>query len=206
VRQTAKTDYVRPAWPARKQEGRYRSYLISGERLLWESRPSLVWMLAPPFVAGLIFIVLAELVLGENSGVFAQWIILAICLAVAVAVVRRVIRWWVSYYVVTSLRIISSEGGWRRRQVDLPISTLQSVVLEDTLIGRFFEYGSLQLSSASMRGVVSWDFVSYPTDVRGLIEDVRHPDRPVMRRVQEALARGGVTAAPPVAASVARVR
>jgi uncharacterized membrane protein YdbT with pleckstrin-like domain len=121
------------------------SILEPNERVVW--RATLSWTLYAP-AAGLALGALLLLVLGASfPGLGIVWLILAAILAVAafVSFVRAWFRRWTTEIAVTDRRVILKRGFIRRHTVEMNMQKVESVDVDQTRLGRIFDYGSVTI-------------------------------------------------------------
>lgn len=130
--------------------------LAQGERVILERHPHWKSLVAPL----LIFIVttgvagvLGGLVSDRLDGTARTWIlgvILVIWLAVAGwYLVRPLVSWKTTHFVVTNRRVIFRNGIITRSGNDIPLQRINTVEFEHGLIDRLLNTGSLVIESAS---------------------------------------------------------
>jgi len=87
-------------------------------------------------------------VVGAVSSLFGPpgWVISAICLLVALILALRAwfIR-WMTEIVVTDRRVIYVHGFIRRNSIEVHMNQIESVDVDQTLLGRLFDYGDVTI-------------------------------------------------------------
>ncbi len=63
------------------------------------------------------------------------------------------LRWWSEEYIVTSRRVIQSEGIVNKRTADSSLEKVNDVLLTQTFFGRILGYGDLEIVTGSDVGV-----------------------------------------------------
>ena len=170
-----------------------RRYMSPGEIVLYGTRPSFVGFALPGIVASIVaavvLVILYELLLGAGGftgidpGTLALLWGLLVVLAL-VGAIGAIVRWWFTCYAISTTRILVKEGTWVRRIIDIPHQAVQSVMFEETALGRSFDYGTLQFSSASVAGfaysrlgsrpgVINWRATPKPIETRAFFETVK---------------------------------
>lgn len=97
-----------------------------------------------------------------------RWLILAVAVVVVGWwVVRPWLRWLTTRYVVTTRRVMIRQGPVRRRGRDIPLSRINDVSFDCTLLERLLRCGTLTIESAGEHGQIALG------DVPG-VEDVQH--------------------------------
>ena len=110
---------------------------------------------------------------GPNGGT-ALAIIWWLWLLVLVWFVWRVAEWSVDYFVITSARLLLTQGLITRQVNMMPLGKVTDMRFERTLLGRFLGYGTFVMESAGQDQALSRiDFIPYPEqlylEVVGLI-------------------------------------
>ncbi len=126
------------------------SILEPGEQVRYHTTVS--WTI---YVPAILFAILAgaSLILGVTSPEWVNlgWIAAAVFALIAlVAYVRAWFRRWTTEIAVTDRRIIFKRGLIRRHTVEMNMQKVESVDVDQTLIGRLFNYGNV-----TVRGVGS---------------------------------------------------
>lgn len=97
-----------------------------------------------------------------------RWVILVIAAVLLLwRVVRPWLRWLTTRYVVTSRRVMIRQGLIRRHGRDIPMSRINDVSFDCTLVERMLRCGTLTIESAGEHGQIALG------DVPG-VEHVQH--------------------------------
>lgn len=129
--------------------------LGQGERIDVEMRPH--WkVLFVPVVLLLVVVPVASFlaaVLGDALGGWARWVEIAVAaVIVLVWVVVPFARWYTTQYVFTNRRIIVRSGLLTRRGKDMPLSKVNNVSFEKSLLERILNAGTLIVESGAESG------------------------------------------------------
>lgn len=199
------------------------SLLASGERIIRRARQHwfvLLWNARIALLAAIVGIVL--LVIRVTSvGQGALWDVLGWVTLVLFATGLVVIAWvWLRYrneeYTITSRRIIHSEGVINKRATDSSLEKINDAILAESLFGRMFGFGDLDVLTASESGIERLRMLRDAKTFKKAMLEAKHeleielsrPTMPAMR-VQEpapAVAAPAVTApADEVAAAIERL-
>lgn len=85
-----------------------------------------------------------------------RWLILAAAAVVLLWwVVRPWLRWLTTRYVVTTRRVVLRDGIIRRHGRDIPLSRINDVSFDSTLVERMLRCGTLTIESAGEHGQVA---------------------------------------------------
>jgi uncharacterized membrane protein YdbT with pleckstrin-like domain len=69
------------------------------------------------------------------------------------AFVRTYLGWWNEEYLVTNRRVIQAEGIVNKHVIDSSLEKVNDVVLDQSFLGRMFDYGDIEILTASEGGV-----------------------------------------------------
>ena len=65
----------------------------------------------------------------------------------------RYLHWWNEQYLVTNRRVIKVEGVINKHVIDSSLEKVNDVVLDQSFLGRLFDYGNIEILTASEGGV-----------------------------------------------------
>ncbi len=144
--------------------GYVEQLLSKGETIVVRSRQHWVALLASLLINGFIVVVVMVLriVLGSVSfslglpDVLFVLLNIATVLGVLFGLVRFVwdaLQWWAEEYLVTSRRVIQTEGIINKRTTDSSLEKVNDVVLVQSFFGRILGYGNLEIVTGSDVGV-----------------------------------------------------
>ncbi len=133
--------------------------LARDEHVLLEARRHPIFMLlhAGPYLLGsivlwivavLAIVILPDL-LGIDIGLILSLILLAVSVVPLIIGIYRVLNWWREQYVVTSFRIIQVEGLMNRKAMDSALEKVNDVIMTQSVFGRIFNYGSINIVTGS---------------------------------------------------------
>ena len=177
------------AYPAR--------LLGEGEHIEYETRPH--WrILFVPLVAFLLTVGITSFLFGKISGsstadTVARWVVFLIAAsAISYWVIRPIIFWATTLYVFTNRRIITRTGLVARKGRDMPLSRVNDVSFNHSVLERIFNCGTLMVESAGERGQLQIDNVPNVETLQREIYRLHEEDDVRRRRAVE----GGTGAAP----------
>lgn len=178
-----------------------RMYLSTGERLVYETKPSLFAFVNPVASAGVLMTALAFAVLlqtfsgspgltaAEVAPLVTFWIVFSLVTISAIMAINY-LRWRATSFAITDRRVIRSIGIVGRHTVDCSHDRIQSVTLSQGWWGRAFGFGSITYhtvwspskSQLSRRRIeesrdVLWFGLRDPIRTRRLVEDLRQRAR-----------------------------
>ena len=127
--------------------------LSSGEHVVIHKHPHWKMLIFPVFwllVVVALGTYLAGL-LGDQSWATIAWIALTLIGLVLVAwlTLAPLVRWRTTHFIITSERVMAREGVFKRTGLDIPLSRINSVRFEHSLIDRVLGCGTLIIESAS---------------------------------------------------------
>lgn len=133
-----------------------RKLLIDGEEIVLSMRTHGKALILPAVV----FIALAgiggfltALLTGESNDDVARWVVLAIWLAAAAAIlvwsVIPLLRWMTTEYTVTTKRVLLTSGLLTRTGRAIPLHRVNDVTFEKGLLDRLLGCGTLVISDAT---------------------------------------------------------
>jgi uncharacterized membrane protein YdbT with pleckstrin-like domain len=136
----------------------------------------------PLFLAGrLALYIIAALVLigvgiwmavSYNSYIgIALWVISLIPIAIAFI---KFLSWRNEVYAVTNDRIVQVEGLLSRRVFDSSLEKVNDILLTQSLFGRMFNYGTIEIITGSDVGLNRLDALKAPLDFKRAILDARN--------------------------------
>jgi len=116
--------------------------LQPGEQVLHTA--SIHWVVYWP---GILVLILAAVVYGLGSGSQhgAAWHYAAVALAIVALVLlfREWFTWWTTEIAVTNRRIVYKEGFISRNTVEMHMDKVESVDVEQSIMGRILDYGDV---------------------------------------------------------------
>ncbi len=127
--------------------------LSSGEHVVIHRHPHWKMLIFPVFwllVVVALVTYLAGLVVDQSWATIA-WIALALIGLVLVAwlTLAPLVRWRTTHFIITSERVMAREGVFKRTGLDIPLSRINSVRFEHSLLDRVLGCGTLIIESAS---------------------------------------------------------
>jgi membrane protein YdbS with pleckstrin-like domain len=127
--------------------------LSSGEHVVIHRHPHWKMLLFPVFWL-LVVVALGTYLAGlvvDQSWAPVAWVALAV-LGVALIMwltLAPLVRWRTTHFIVTSDRVMAREGVLKRTGLDIPLSRINSVRFEHSLLDRVLGCGTLIIESAS---------------------------------------------------------
>lgn len=126
--------------------------LANGEVVQFELRPHFRALFVPIVILlGIVFVGSWLFFVTDNT--ILRWAIAIIALVLFVPfVLIAFLRWLTTQYVFTNRRIITRQGIIAKSGRDMPLSKVQNVSFDISVMGRLLNYGALQVDSANAEG------------------------------------------------------
>jgi uncharacterized membrane protein YdbT with pleckstrin-like domain len=154
------------------------STLLPGERIVCEGHPSF-WAMGPRITLSLLLMIWGVLIgtMGTSPVSAVVFFVAGLLLFGASLLV-----WWTTELALTNKRVVANFGVFRRRTVELSLAKVESVKIEQSLVGRIFDYGALVVSGA---GVTTEPIpgISNPVEFRRMVFLAQAVDEPVTLRL-----------------------
>ncbi len=126
--------------------------LTDGEEVVASLHPHVLTVFWPVvrllLVVGAASFGMAMIPVGRNQGVFRLVVLCAAVLLLLVSVVRPLMRWRTTHYVITSHRLLHRTGVLTRRGRDIALSRITEVSFSQALWERVIGSGTLRIASA----------------------------------------------------------
>lgn len=131
-----------------------RSKLKTDEKLLLIIRRH--WIkLVPPFLAWLLLTI--ALLWWLHDG-----IAFAVILVAALYPAIEYINWKYNLWAVTNMRVVDESGYFTRYSKESPLDKINNVEYDQTLWGRIFGYGDVDIQTAAELGETSYKLIHHP--------------------------------------------
>lgn len=139
--------------------------LQTGEEILYRARPSKV-ALVP---IGLLALVIAIVTIFLSGQPELQWVLLVggpfVLIAIGVIVVKLIV--FSTYeYVLTNRRVIKQTGLLTKNSTSAQLEKLNNVDHRQSLWGRIFDYGDVEIDTASETGMTHFKSIADPLDFK----------------------------------------
>ena len=147
----------------------YPSNLVQeGETLALDLRPHW-WYFSRNILTGIPLFIILILVFQLDSGTFkniSNWAVGLILIAWAVWLTLKYFQWRMTYFVVTSRRVIYRTGVISKRGVEIPLERINNINFHQRVIDRIIGAGDLDIESAGKDGQSHFDFIRHPDGVQ----------------------------------------
>jgi hypothetical protein len=86
----------------------------------------------------------------------------------------QVLRWQNEEFVVTSRRVLQTEGVVNKRVVDSSLEKINDAILSESIFGRVFGFGDLEILTASESGISLFRMLPEPDQFKRAMLDAKH--------------------------------
>jgi len=134
------------------------------EEVLLVSRQSWVGLLREIVIDLILVIIVVGVTLVAVSALPPPWGYLAALLLVVplARFITRFINWFNREYIVTNLRVIQVDGTVNKNVIDSSLEKVNDVRLTQSVLGRLFNYGDVEILTASELGTNKFEQISDP--------------------------------------------
>ena len=102
------------------------------------------------------------------------WVIVVLVVGGLLYFGWQVLRWTNEEFIVTSRRVLQSEGVINKRVVDSSLEKINDAVLTQSIFGRIFGFGDLDILTASESGISRLRMLRQPDDFKRAMLDAKH--------------------------------
>ena len=104
----------------------------------------------------------------------AEWMIIVVVVGAGIwFIVRPVVSWATTRYVLTTHRLITRKGLLAKSGVEIPLERITNVNFSQTMFERMLGAGDLLVESAGMGGQSKFSNIPHPDDFAALLYKVR---------------------------------
>lgn len=134
--------------------GYIESLLAANEQIVVRTRQHWAVLARSFFVNTLIVLLIAvgAIVATMTTGPFGMATVLLWLIPFGLFI-RDYLDWWNEEYMVTNFRVIQTEGVINKQVMDSSLEKVNDVLLAQSFLGRIFDYGDIQILTASEMGV-----------------------------------------------------
>src|SRR5919204_5014158 len=139
-----------------------------GENLVLDLRPHW-WYFSRNILTGVPLAIILILVQQLDSGTVkdaSNWLVGLVAIVWAVWLGLKYLQWRMTYFVVTSRRVIYRSGVVSKRGVEIPLERINNINFHQRLIDRIIGAGDLDIESAGKDGQSHFDFIRHPDGVQ----------------------------------------
>jgi membrane protein YdbS with pleckstrin-like domain len=174
-----------------------RNLIQDGETVALDLRPHW-WYFSRNILTGIplfIILLLAFQIEDDTLSSAAKWTVGIIAIVWVGWLVLKYFQWTMTYFVVTSRRVIYRTGVISKKGVEIPLERINNINFHQRIIDRIIGAGDLDIESAGKDGQTHFDFIRHPDGVQH--EIYRQMEGRNMPQVQP----GAVVAPQPTAAA-----
>ena len=175
----------------------YPDQLIQeGETVALDLRPHW-WFFSRNILTGIPLAIILILVLKSDTDWISKYggiLVGLVTVAWAIWLGLEFFKWRMTYFVVTSRRVIYRSGVISKRGVEIPLERINNINFHQRLIDRIIGAGDLDIESAGRDGQSHFDFIRHPDGVQHEIYRQMEARNMPMAMVQPA---PGVAPSPP---------
>ena len=102
------------------------------------------------------------------------YFVLALVVGGLLYILWQALRWRNEEYVVTSRRVLRMEGVVNKRVIDSSLEKINDAVLSQSIFGRMFGFGDLEILTASEPGISRRRMLRQPDDFKRAMLDAKH--------------------------------
>ncbi|MCU0494368.1 MAG: PH domain-containing protein [Chloroflexaceae bacterium] len=96
------------------------------------------------------------------------------CIVVVISGLIDYMRWNTEQYVITDRRVIQLRGVLNKSVIDSSLDKINDVELRQTLLGRMFNFGTIEILTASDEGVNMLDRIAGPLEFKKAMLEAKH--------------------------------
>jgi Bacterial PH domain/Short C-terminal domain len=165
--------------------GYLENRLASGEQLLRREHQHWFVLVANARYAVLAWIV-AILLLILSGGIandsgggttvrqLLGYVVLILIVGGLISFVWQVLRWQNEEFVVTTRRVLQVEGVVNKRTIDSSLEKINDAILSESIFGRIFGFGDLEILTASETGISRLRMLREADDFKRAMLDAKH--------------------------------
>ncbi len=139
-----------------------------GETVALDLRPHW-WYFSRNILTGIPLAIILILVLSADADWVSKYggaVVGIVAIAWAVWLGLKYLGWRMTYFVVTSRRVIYRSGVVSKRGVEIPLERINNINFHQRLIDRIIGAGDLDIESAGKDGQSHFDFIRHPDGVQ----------------------------------------
>jgi membrane protein YdbS with pleckstrin-like domain len=139
-----------------------------GETVALDLRPHW-WYFSRNILTGIPLAIILIVVLGSDTDWIHDYggaLVGIVAIAWAIWLGLKYLQWRMTYFVVTSRRVIYRSGVISKRGVEIPLERINNINFHQRLIDRVIGAGDLDIESAGKDGQSHFDFIRHPDGVQ----------------------------------------
>ena len=111
---------------------------------------------------------------GRTIGTALSIVALGALLAGLLDATYHVLRWWAQDFVVTNRRVVQVQGVLNKRAADSSLEKINDAILRQSLFGRVFRYGDLEVLTASEAAIDRFRMLTRAADFKREMLNQKH--------------------------------
>jgi uncharacterized membrane protein YdbT with pleckstrin-like domain len=157
----------------------YLSELLGeGETIVFTSRQHWFILFARVLIELILLVlVVAAAIVSYNAwDAPGQYIALAagaVGVLVLLSALSDYMRWNNEQFVVTDRRVLQLEGVFNKNVLDSSLEKINDVELKQSMFGRMFDYGTIEILTASEEAINRMDNIAHPLQFKRAMQDAR---------------------------------
>jgi hypothetical protein len=177
--------------------------LTSGERIVHREKQHwwvFIWGAKYTILAVIAALLILVLSMGLSSDGFVgtiqtllRWIAAAVFIGGIALLIWTALRYWNQEYVVTTRRVIETEGVVNKRAADSSLEKINDAVLTQSVFGRALGFGDLEILTASDAAISEFNMIRNPIEFKKAMLEAKHD-------YEVEVAGGGPVPSPPLRA------
>ena len=155
------------------------SLLASGEQTL--RREHQHWFVIVADARYAIYAWIAAIVVWFVSGFLPEgirpalgWVIVVLVIGGLLYLGWQILRWQNEEFVVTTRRVLQTEGVVNKRVIDSSLEKINDAILTESMFGRIFGFGDLEVLTASESGISRLRMLRQADDFKRSMLDAKH--------------------------------
>jgi hypothetical protein len=125
-------------------------------------------------VAGIVLLVLSNSMGPGGLRDILGFVVLALVVGGLLYILWQALRWRSEEYIVTTRRVLRMEGVVNKRVIDSSLEKINDAVLTQSIFGRMFGFGDLEILTASETGISRLRMLRQPDDFKRAMLDAKH--------------------------------
>ncbi|HEU5098131.1 MAG TPA: PH domain-containing protein [Roseiflexaceae bacterium] len=113
-------------------------------------------------------------VAGQPGGTVVLLVCALISLVVLISALLDYMRWNNEQYIVTDQRVIQLRGIFNKEVIDSSLDKINDVELRQSWLGRLFDYGTIEILTASDVGINKMNRIGRPLDFKRAMLQAKH--------------------------------
>lgn len=128
------------------------------------------------WIAALALIVIGQTLFPGNQGfsTVIGWAVVVLVVGGLLYLGWQILRWQNEEFVVTTRRVLQTEGVINKRVVDSSLEKINDAVLSQSLFGRIFGFGDLDILTASETGISRLRMLRQADDFKRTMLEAKH--------------------------------